>query len=240
MSCEAETNRALADLINHCARLLEMGEPPAEIPTTFACPLVAGPTAALAAGARWFVCAWQADQWPREPGLAVLWRTKEELCVLGVMADSEVSTKAVGKNDQTWAKGDVLEIFLQPADSEQYYELHLAPNLATLELAIPSIADFRSGKHPFETLFADLGLRGESGRLDGSGVAGWWGLMRIPRAKVGLADRRDGQAGRVGICRYNYNQAWGEKPECSATPPFMKFNYHQPECWQELLFTGTR
>ena len=79
---------------------------------------------------------------PKERAAAMLWRDDAALHVAALMEDSDVHSDAVGKNDRTWSKGDVMELFFQAAGHEDYVELHLAPNLATLELHFPSVAVF--------------------------------------------------------------------------------------------------
>lgn len=167
---------------------------------------------------------------PKERAAAMLWRDDAALHVVALMEDSDVRTEAVGKNDQTWVKGDVMELFFQAAGKRNYIELHLAPNLATLELAFPSVDELGKGK--FEDKFFDSGFKTASGPLPASSPAkGWWGKMDIPLERIGGVA---GLAGaRFSVCRYNYNQGW-EKPEISSCSRYPSGGFHQPQFWNTM------
>jgi hypothetical protein len=183
----------------------------------------------------WLGCAWDAARpQPRERGLGLVWRTDDDLCVLGVMADSDVFSTAVGRNDQPWEKGDTLEFFFRPAGGERYVETHVTPSLATLEFAIPDAAGLGVGKYKGMDLGCDLGLRVAAEPFADGTLVGWWGQMRIPLATLGISPAATGMVGTFCICRYNYNHAWGKDPECSASAPFPMLAFHQPKFWHEL------
>lgn len=170
---------------------------------------------------------------PREKAMAFMWHNSETLNVCSIMEDSDVRTGAAGKNDRTWAKGDVMELFIQAPNVRNYYELHVAPNMATLELAVPDMNII--GKTELKELFFDSGF---SSKLDTfslkSGLKGWLGHMKIPLDKIGLASKKLGGS-RFAVCRYNYNQLWVEGPEISSTSYFPKGGFHQPDCWQSII-----
>jgi len=183
----------------------------------------------------WLGCAWDAARpWPREPALGLAWRDGADFAALALMADSDVGNSAVGRNDRPWEKGDVLELFLQPAGGRRYIEVHVTPALATLEYAIPDADALRAGRYDEIDLGCDLGLHVEAGRFSLDGLDGWWGMMRLPLARVGIAPDASGPAGNFCLCRYNYNRAWGANPECSSTAPFPTLAFHQPACWHRL------
>ena len=167
---------------------------------------------------------------PKERAAAMLWRDDAALHVAALMEDSDVHSDAVGKNDRTWSKGDVMELFFQAAGHEDYVELHLAPNLATLELHFPSVAVL--GKGALEDRFFDSGFKTATGLLPAaSPVKGWWGRMDVPLERIGGAAGLDGA--RFSVCRYNYNQGW-EKPEISSCSRYPSGGFHQPQHWNTL------
>ena len=204
---------------------------PNDIPSTFKC----ADSIAKTSYSLWLSRAWDHYSGPDEKTLATIWLEEKTLHVFALMEDSDVFSDAVGKNDKTWAKGDVMEFFFQPDHDRNYFELHLAPNFATLELSIPDIVGFRSGQCVFEDMFFDSGMSCESASFNQSGVKGWWGLMKIPVKSIGLKIQR-GTLGKFCICRYNYSRNSETTVEHSASAALPTFDFHQPEHWQNLVF----
>lgn len=169
----------------------------------------------------------------REKAMAFLWHNTETLNVCSIMEDSDVRTTASGKNDRTWAKGDVMELFIQAPNVTNYYELHVAPNQATLELAVPDMNVI--GKVKLEELFFDSGFSSEIDIFTlKSGAKGWMGRMKVPLGRIGLSAGNI-SGSRFAVCRYNYNHLWVEGPEVSSTSYFPQGGFHQPHCWQKIL-----
>jgi hypothetical protein len=206
------------------------GKIPNDIPSSFKC---AG-SAVEVSDFLWLRRYWDSNSAPVEKCIATVWVEGDSLNVFALMEDSDVFSDAVGKNDKTWSKGDVMELFFRPDGCRNYFELHLAPNLATLELSIPDIEGFRSKKYAFEKLFFDSGMSCETGLFDQDGVSGWWGLMKIPAGRIDLKIKK-GTLGEFCICRYNYTKKNGTTVEHSASAPLTKFNFHLPENWQTLV-----
>ena len=61
------------------------------------------------------------------------WR-EDSLLVLADLFDVDVFTRAERHNERFWELGDTFEMFLQPAGSQAYVELHVAPNSLRLQL----------------------------------------------------------------------------------------------------------
>ena len=216
-------------LEKNIAKLLE-GKIQGDMPSTFKC----SGSIAEVSDFLWLRRYWDNNSDPVEKCIATAWIEGDSLNVFALMEDSDVFSDAVGKNDKTWSKGDVMELFFQPAGRRNYFELHLAPNFATLELSIPDIDSFRSGKCIFEKMFFDSGMSCESGLFNQDGVSGWWGLMKIPAGRIDLKIKK-GTLGKFCICRYNYTRKNGTAVEHSASAPLTKFNFHLPENWQTLV-----
>jgi hypothetical protein len=210
-------------------KLIE-GKIPDDTPSSFKC----AASAAEVSDFLWFKRFWDNNAIPHEKGIATIWVEDDFLNVFALMQDSDVFSDAVGKNDKTWSKGDVMELFFQPDACRNYYELHLAPNLATLELSIPDIEGFRSKEYAFEKLFFDSKMSRETGLFNQDGASGWWGFMKVPAKTLGLKIKK-GTLGKFSICRYNYNRKNGTTVEHSASAAMPKFNFHAPESWQTLV-----
>ncbi len=177
---------------------------------------------------------WDEERLPNEGGASFLFHDGTNLNLVSIMDDSDVFSDAGPSNDKTWIKGDVLELFIMPANGKRYYEIHLAPNLATLQLSIPSIDEFRAGKLKFEELFFDSEAEFGAGKISCDNFNGWGGLISIPSAKIGL-DITPASTAKFAVGRYNYSRG-KEKPECSFSAPLTKFQFHVPEEWQTLIF----
>lgn len=169
---------------------------------------------------------------PVERAFAFLWHDGANLHAAAVMEDSDVRSDARGRNDQTWLKGDVMELFFRPACAKNYFELHLTPSLSTLELAIPSPDTWRGLKR--EDMHFDSGFVCEAKAFTNTnGIKGWWGHMKVPLGSIGAsAGTLNGAS--FAVCRYNYNATWGADPELSATTAFKERNFHQPELWHRV------
>jgi hypothetical protein len=171
-----------------------------------------------------------------ERAFAFLWHDQRNLWLCAVMEDSDVYNNASGKHSDPHAKGDVVELFFQPS-GDAYRELHLAPNLATSELAWPNTGAFRKRPWPggIRSFDYDSGMKGKTGTFNlPSGVSGWWALMQIPLEKLGTSPDKLGSA-RFAVCRYNRNTAWGKKkPELSSIANFDGGSFHRPDKWLEI------
>ncbi|HBC89236.1 MAG TPA: hypothetical protein DCZ94_20030 [Lentisphaeria bacterium] len=216
-------------ILSKCMNELATGKVPAKAPSSFK----------ISSGIPrnpqflWFRRQWTKNYVPVQKTISTLWLDGDFLSVFAMMEDSDVFSHARGRNDQTWQKGDVMEFFFQPEGRRNYYEVHVAPNLATLELSIPDAKKLVGEKYDFKSLFFKSGMKCETGRFKSKGKAGWWGLMKIPVEKIGLRIK-SGRLGRFAVCRYNYNRNGGIILQESASAPFPKFRFHDPDNWHEL------
>ncbi|OGV35088.1 MAG: hypothetical protein A2020_15495 [Lentisphaerae bacterium GWF2_45_14] len=169
---------------------------------------------------------------PEERALGLFWKNAEYLHAAAIMEDSDVYNTASGKNMKTWATGDVMELFFQPDGVENYYELHLTPEKATLELNLPG--EEKRLQVPFESMFYDSGFSYETGKfLLTSGFKGWWGHMKIPFSGIGLAGKSIKNS-RFSVCRYNYSHNW-EQPEKTSTSFYPEGGFHQARFWHKMI-----
>jgi len=143
---------------------------------------------------------------PREKGFAVIWNGSHHLHVCSFFEDSDIFSEAKGRNDHTWTKGDVMELFFQPAGGSRYFEIHVTPTLATLALSIPDSDALNSGRCKFEELFFDTGFTPETGCfILPNGRSAWRAHIKQPLDKLGLS-AEDLEGARFCVCRYNYNR----------------------------------
>ena len=90
-----------------------------------------------------------------------------------------------------------MEFFFQSPGQKEYYELHVTPENATLELCIPGIEKF--GKVPFESQFYESNFFSCAARFDYPECKGWLGLMSIPFEGLGIADGKLNKARFSGV-----------------------------------------
>lgn len=170
----------------------------------------------------------------KERAQAVVWHADQKLNILALMEDSEVFTEAVGKNDFTWEKGDVLEFFFKQYGCENYFEVHLAPNGATLEYSIPKRRS-KTVKFSHEYLCRNQLIdTAETGLIDNEYLCGWYAFFSISLATLGI-EKATGKVGTFCVCRYNYNPSLWEGPEESSTAAFSEMIFHDSSSWDDLI-----
>ena len=171
-------------------------------------------------------------QIPKEKAFAVIWHDKEFLYAASVMEDSDVYTTASGNSDRTWEKGDVMELFFQPAGKEEYFEVHLTPSQATLFLYFPN-SEARKGV--LEDALTDKKFEYELVPFCASAnISGWYGRMKIRLKDLNTsADTLKGS--KLAVCRYNYNRGT-TAPEVSSSADFTGFKtFHTPQAWHKIV-----
>lgn len=174
---------------------------------------------------------------PQEKGIVTMWYDTQYLHIYSIFEDSDIFSKAEGKNQATWQLGDVVELFFRPNKSDEYYEIHLTPSFATLEYTIPSIEAFRKGGlNTSDLTKKSFHLENEIQLFDSDEIAGWIGHIKIPLESLNIEIDTKGIIANFAVCRYNYNNQWGDKPELSSTCALQKLNFHAPEDWQDLFF----
>lgn len=167
---------------------------------------------------------------PKESGAAFVWMDGEFLHAVCVMKDSYPHSDAELKGAFTWEKGDVMELFFMPDScAAPYYEFHITPNQATLEMAIPDAAKLRAGEIPFHDLFIDSGMTAEAE----ISPDGWRGHIQIPRTLFETQLNPDAPP-KFAVCRYNYGRDSTQPPELSATCVYPIPKFHLPEVWHFL------
>ena len=162
---------------------------------------------------------------PMEHGVGTLLVEPEALHVYAAFEDSDIGNSATENNTKTWTTGDVLECFVQPDGSDDYYEFHVTPEGITLQLHLPPIERFRT--IPFEQEIFEAGLTARTQKFPERNL--WCGELVIPFQGIGLKPGKIAGS-RFAICRYNYNRSWSE-PEISSTGVFPGGTFHCPSQW---------
>ncbi len=164
-----------------------------------------------------------------EGGIAEVAVNNDSISFFALMEDSDVFSKAKGRYDYTWELGDVMEVFLiADCNKKEYFEFHIAPSNATLELKIPNVEDLLADKYPTTHYFYNSNITTENGTFNQSNISGWWGKINVPFETIGF--NGDFTSFRYSICRYNYNKIWN-KPEMSSIVKHKTSSFHEPTAW---------
>lgn len=177
------------------------------------------------------VCSFQLFQIggkPQHPTAALLQAEESGVRLTALMRSAHPHNSADADNQNTWERGDVLELFLQEIGRHDYYELHSTPEGMRLQLHFPDCVTFRD--KPLECV-CDAGLR-VANRIDPVREL-WQCEMFVPYAGF-LSEK--GRAFRFGLGRYDYGDA-PNAPEISCWP-FMKGTFHSPQSWREMSIDG--
>jgi hypothetical protein len=166
-------------------------------------------------------------------------RAGNSLRVFAELEDADIFTRATSHNQRMWELGDVLEIFLHPASSPNYVELHVTPNNRRLQLSFPDTATLRraQAENFFDHLILSDGVfhshtwsQPEKGK--------WYVHAEIPAALVCGEDQLpvDGEW-RFSFSRYDYTRG-RQEPVISSTSPHAQPDFHRREEWGTLFFEG--
>ncbi len=164
------------------------------------------------------------------------------------LRDKDVYAMVQGHDGKTW-DDDVFEVFIKPSEEKlAYYEFHMTPKGATLDLMFPRRG---AGSHQ-RFLPYTSGMRAAAtvqGTLnDWQDVdEGWTAEMAIPLKALGLevVPPKAGATIRFAICRYNYSvylPAGGvgdEALEYSSSARLPVLKYHLYEYYDLLRFEPT-
>jgi len=169
----------------------------------------------------------------KEGGFVFAWRDREDFNVFSLMEDSDPYNDAEMKNDKTWTKGDVMELFLQMPGTNSYYEFHIAPGGATMELRIPDSDKLHKGEYKFEELICSSGMRADAINIYEDRFKGWAASISVPLEHP----ERPLTGARFCVCRYNYNRSWGNCPELSSTTEFTceRPSFHELNFWHKVI-----
>jgi hypothetical protein len=159
------------------------------------------------------------------------------LRVFAELDDADIVSRATAPNQRMWELGDVLEIFLQPADSPGYVELHVTPNNLRLQLRFPDTATLRraQAKNFFEDLMLPDGVF-ESHTWIGPEKGKWFVHAEIPATLVGGTHGLQAEwPWRFSFSRYDGTRGRTE-PVISSSSPHAQPDFHRREEWGTLFF----
>lgn len=173
------------------------------------------------------------------PACARLGWSADGLLVLAELGDDDVFNPVTAFNEPAYERGDVFEMFLQPAGGTTYYEVHVNPNNAHFQLRIPSPEILRARRGDPQAL--------RDWRLDAPEVISrvrvdadqkqWRVLALVPWAIFGRTGHpAAGERWRFSFSRYDYTRG-AAGPVLSSTSPHTRIDYHRIEEWGVLEFT---
>ena len=159
------------------------------------------------------------------------WR-EDSLFVLADLVDVDVFTRAERHNDRFWQLGDTFEMFLQPAGSEAYVELHVAPNNLRLQLRFaepPAAQD----ADPFDAALIHDQIF-DSRTWVTPAEHGWRVFAQVRAAAVGHGSGPlASSTWRFSFGRYDATRGRPE-PVISSTSPHTVPAFHRPHEWGSL------
>lgn len=170
---------------------------------------------------------------------------KDYLYIGAEFVDSDIV--AEGEEDQIhhYSKGDLLEVFVKPADSTWYWECYATPLNKKTSLFFPGRG--RLGLPSSDKLLIPLKV---AAQCDGT-VNDWkdkdkkWTVeMAIPVKELfiegtGTMKFGPGSKWKILMARYNYTRYLSVK-ECSAFPKLSKLNFHLQEEYGNLEFAPAK
>lgn len=164
------------------------------------------------------------------------WRA-DRLLVFAELDDADIYTRADAPNQQTWELGDVLEMFLSPADAPGYVEFHVTPNNLRLQLRLPDTPALRRAQAA--NAFADLILPDGvfcSRAWTEPDNRKWFVYAEIPAlAVVGAVRPLVGSRWRFSFSRYDYVRGRSE-PLISSSSPHAQPDFHRRQEWGTMVF----
>lgn len=179
-----------------------------------------------------------------ESYVMLLWND-EYLYVAASLQDQDVTAYFKGRDEQLWTDGDVFEFFFKPReDSHHYYEFHVNPNNATVDLMFPrkgagGWARFSSFESGMKTGVRIDGTLNNWRDID----RGWTAEMAIPFKcieNIGRKAPRPGAVWRIAPCRYDYSAHLPEEyprgVELSTTAVGIEKNFHETHNYDRLVF----
>jgi hypothetical protein len=137
-------------------------------------------------------------------------------------------------NERTWELGDIAEIFLQQAGSEEYFELHVTPENQRLQLRWTT-AGFAAFRRDL-ALFPQFTVADPHWIESASVVRArdWSVSAYLPAAMLGLGTAALSAGTRLqgAVCRYDCTT--GEAVH-SATAPLTEAAYHRRAEWDSIV-----
>lgn len=167
------------------------------------------------------------------------WRGNS-LLLFAELEDADIFTDATADNQRMWELGDTFEMFLQPAGSPGYTELHVTPNNRHLQLRFPDSQTVNRAR--VENVFDELLLPGAIFHSrTWAQTREWFVYAEIPALAVCGADQPlAGTEWRFSFSRYDYVRGRRE-PIVSSTSPHSAPDFHRQHEWGGLRFvTGAQ
>jgi hypothetical protein len=165
-----------------------------------------------------------------EPGYVELHADDDSLLIVAILRDRDIYNDAIGFNEKTWQTGDVFEIFIQ-TDADTYYEFHITPENRNLFLAwtTESFNNFSKGKSELNDVMINQSDFITSLTQIHKADIYWSVFARIPYINLEIDHRKNLRELKIAFARYDAKKQ--PPPVLSATPNFLKKNFHLREFW---------
>lgn len=182
--------------------------------------------------------AWRAK--PEEnftPGMVRAGWRGHSLLVYAELEDADIFTNATANNQRMWELGDTFEMFLQPADSSGYAELHVTPNNLHLQLRFPDSQTVSRARAA--NLFDEFLLPGAIFHSrTWVETRKWFIYAEIPASVIcGVDKPLAGTQWRFSFSRYDYVRGRRE-PIISSSSPHAEPDFHRHQEWGTLHFVS--
>jgi hypothetical protein len=158
------------------------------------------------------------------------------LAILATMRDRDVFNPVEHFNIPAFPHGDMIEIFLQPEGQESYYEFHVTPGGALLQLRWPAPmrnlpVDWTAPPDPLRPYKVSRWRIRAQARLSRQG---WDVHAEIPLRRIFEAGAPwSGSRLRANFARYDYTRG-RLRPVLSATAPLSEPDFHKVADWHTL------
>lgn len=167
-----------------------------------------------------------------EPACARLVWSPQTLWVYAELTDVDIFNTARTLNDDTYHLGDVLEIFVHPLISKEYYELHVTPDNVHLQLRFERGRLLRPKEesviHDPDFFRARTEVCPDRNR--------WRVLAQLPAQSIVGRSFQSGDKFHFSISRYDYTRG-KKRPVLSSTSPHPRPNFHDCHSWAELVLS---
>lgn len=172
---------------------------------------------------------------PAEGGTIRLLWDDAYLYVGFVLNDTDMIQKENRDQQHHYRTGDVLELFLKPADQSHYWEFYVAPNGCKTAFFFPKRGDNPQADDLAYQQGFTVAVSGNGTLNDNQLDRNWTGMLAIPLAalKAKGIPLDQNHAWTIFVGRYNY---WQELTRCELTmfPPLPVASFHKYEYWARL------
>lgn len=177
----------------------------------------------------------------KETRCKILW--DDRFLYIGFESEDDNVSATYRQHDANLWDQDVNEVFCDPqGDGAHYFEFQVNPLATTFDLFMP---ENRKGDRnwDFKSLITAVNINGtlnDSADTDKN----WSSEIAIPFQEISFMAAantfppKEGDTWRILLCRYNYRDKEGKKPEISAWNKTDKRGFHAPDKFGKIIFSS--